>query len=57
MNNKEKGRTMRHTANQSSKGFVLASAMLIVLLLAGISVGTLYLVNTESRLAKVLIKK
>ena len=42
---------MRRTAHHSSKGFVLASAMLIVLLLAGISVGTLYLVNTESQLA------
>ena len=42
---------MRHTANHSSKGFALASAMLIVLLLAGISAGTLYLVNTESQLA------
>ena len=42
---------MHNTANHSSKGFVLASAMLIVMLLAGISVGTMYLVNTESRLA------
>ena len=42
---------MRRTAHHSSKGFALASAMLIVMLLAGISVGTLYLVNTESQLA------
>jgi len=42
---------MHQKASHSSKGFVLASAMLIVMLLAGISVGTLYLVNTESRLA------
>ena len=42
---------MHHKANHSSKGFALASAMLIVLLLAGISAGTMYLVNTESRLA------
>ena len=42
---------MHQKAIHSSKGFALASAMLIVMLLAGISVGTLYLVNTESRLA------
>ena len=42
---------MPNTVNHSSKGFALASAMLIVVLLAGISVGTMYLVNTESRLA------
>ena len=42
---------MHQKASHSSKGFALASAMLIVMLLAGISVGTLYLVNTESRLA------
>ena len=42
---------MHHQAKHSSKGFALASAMLIVLLLAGISAGTMYLVNTESRLA------
>jgi hypothetical protein len=48
---KEKERnTMHHQANHSSKGFALASAMLIVLLLAGISAGTMYLVNTEARL-------
>ncbi len=41
---------MHHKARHSSKGFALASAMLIVLLLAGISAGTMYLVNTESRL-------
>ena len=41
---------MHNRASHSSKGFALASAMLIVLLLAGISAGTLYLVNTESRL-------
>lgn len=41
---------MHHQARHSSKGFALASAMLIVLLLAGISAGTMYLVNTESRL-------
>ena len=42
---------MHQIASHSSKGFALASAMLIVMLLAGISVGTLYLVNTESQLA------
>ncbi len=42
---------MHQKASHSSKGFALASAMLIVMLLAGISVGTLYLVNTESQLA------
>jgi len=42
---------MHQKARHSSKGFALASAMLIVMLLAGISIGTLYLVNTESRLA------
>ena len=42
---------MHQETSHSSKGFALASAMLIVMLLAGISVGTLYLVNTESRLA------
>ena len=41
---------MHHKASHSSKGFALASAMLIVLLLAGISAGTMYLVNTEARL-------
>ena len=41
---------MHHRASHSSKGFALASAMLIVLLLAGISAGTMYLVNTEVRL-------
>ncbi|MCH7804412.1 MAG: pilus assembly PilX N-terminal domain-containing protein, partial [Acidobacteria bacterium] len=41
---------MHHKVRHSSRGFALASAMLIVLLLAGISAGTLYLVNTESRL-------
>ena len=41
---------MQHKAHHSSKGFALASAMLIVVLLAGISAGTMYLVNTESRL-------
>ena len=41
---------MHHKARHSSKGFALASAMLIVLLLAGISAGTMYLVNTEVRL-------
>ncbi|MFQ5929834.1 MAG: pilus assembly PilX N-terminal domain-containing protein, partial [Acidobacteriota bacterium] len=41
---------MHCTANHSSKGFALASAMLIVILLAGISVGTMYVVNMESRL-------
>ncbi len=41
---------MHHKARHSSRGFALASAMLIVMLLAGISAGTLYLVNTESRL-------
>ena len=33
-----------------SKGFALASSMLVVLLLAGLSVGMMYLVDTESRL-------
>ncbi len=42
---------MHQKASHSSKGFALASAMLIVMLLAGITVGTLYLVNTESRMA------
>ncbi len=41
---------MRNTRNHSSKGFALVSAMLIVMLLSGISVGTMYLVNTEIRL-------
>ncbi len=41
---------MHHKTRHSSKGFALASAMLIVMLLAGISAGTLYLVNTEVRL-------
>ncbi len=41
---------MHHKASHSCKGFALASAMLIVLLLAGISAGTMYLVNTETRL-------
>ena len=42
---------MHHKATDSSRGFALASAMLIVVLLAGISAGTMYLGNTESRLA------
>ena len=41
---------MHHKASHSSRGFALASAMLIVMLLAGISAGTMYLVNTETRL-------
>jgi hypothetical protein len=47
----EERNTMHHQARHSSKGFALASAMLIVVLLAGISAGTMYLVNTEARLA------
>ena len=38
------------TGDPSSKGFTLASSMLIVLLLAGLSVGMMHLVDTENRL-------
>ena len=41
---------MFYTADHPSRGFALVTAMLIVMLLSGISVGTVYLVNTQSRL-------
>ena len=41
---------MLYTAKPSSRGFALISAMLIVMLLSGISIGMVYLVNTQSRL-------
>ena len=41
---------MHRTLTHSSRGFALASVLLIVTLLAGFSVGTMYLVNMETRL-------
>ncbi len=40
---------MRRTSGHS-EGFALASALLIVLLLAGFSIGAIYQVNLETRL-------
>jgi hypothetical protein len=41
---------MYYPKTHSSKGYVLISAILIVVLLSGISVGLMYLVNMETRL-------
>ncbi len=41
---------MLYTGNYSTRGFALISAMLLVMLLAGISVLTVYLVQSQSRL-------
>ena len=42
---------MRRTSGHS-EGFALASALLIVLLLAGFSIGMIYPVNLETRLVE-----
>ncbi len=39
-----------HRTSGHSEGFALASALLIVLLLAGFSIGMIYQVNLETRL-------
>ncbi len=41
---------MYYPKTHSSKGYVLISALLVVVLLSGISVGLMYLVNMETRL-------
>ena len=41
---------MHRATGRSSEGFALVSALLIVLLLAGFSIGMLYQVNLESQL-------
>ncbi len=41
---------MHRTGGRSSEGFAVASALLIVLLLAGFSIGMIYQVNLETHL-------